>query len=748
MAKRTNLNESPGESLAGIVASLAGKTEQKTTHAAGIKDLGDHGDVIWEDTDPETGAPRGRSVRRFAVELDSTVERAAALEKRLAESEADLEAARGALANLRDKELPALKEQLAKVDPGNIDFSEFDAKIAAAEAKIAASEAALSEAINSTGQSLNEALAKERQERYDADAETQQAVARDIANNSELLNSSINNVHNNAAQALEAAKSELAESDAALSERIDGVFRNMTVTDTSYLSNAVVGALAARIAKIIELEASRITAGEIGAAQINVVELAGEVARFIALDLSQLTVTDKTELNEAVAQAIASRTAEFQEAFIQNLRTNGAAIDEAVIGDLAANIITSGLFRTAKEGQRWEIDSNGIVMYAPMADGLDVEVVRLGPSGDNLVTVGKSTVSPSAISATRGSFETLELAGEDINALVDRGPRGVVAQAKLDRSTQWDGSNSEIGRLQVYAELQPGRLYSITVSQHFVETRSPEWARYLEVLRYNSNGWQPSTSSTALATSRYLIGGTSSPTTVGPLVGWVDTGENQNKKLYSFRLFSKSESSGRDVHIVATDPQYPMWLTVKDEGPSQAVTGGATITEGQPKQGDATNVQQPTDSSSTRVTNVWEPGLKETDGLAGGLFAQGWHPAEKRFMSSGWSFPQDMQIELNRAKSIERFEVYLFADLCSDPPGVASLCPNNGNYGQVFGSIRHESPDWPSGSGRWVRIPSTWHQNILNGTYKGITVKTDRKDYHHLVWFESNDTRFRVTYTI
>ena len=107
-----------------------------------------------------------------------------------------------------------------------------------------------------------------------------------------------------------------------------------------------------------------------------------------------------------------------------------------------------------------------------------------------------------------------------------------------------------------------------------------------------------------------------------------------------------------------------------------------------------------------------------------------------------------MQIALNRAKSIERFEVYLFADLCSRPPGVASLCPNNGNYGQVFGSIRHESPDWPSSSGRWVRIPSAWHQNILNGTYKGITVKTDRKDYRYLVWFDPDDTRFRVTYTV
>nr|MDK8213747.1 hypothetical protein [Enterococcus faecalis] len=91
------------------------------------------------------GGPRARSVRRFAVELDSTVERAAALEKRLADSEAELDEAREGLANLREKELPALKEQLANV--GDIDFSEFDAKIAAAEAQIAATEQAWREAV-------------------------------------------------------------------------------------------------------------------------------------------------------------------------------------------------------------------------------------------------------------------------------------------------------------------------------------------------------------------------------------------------------------------------------------------------------------------------------------------------------------------------------------------------------------------------------------------------------------------------
>lgn len=743
MAKRTNLKQSPGESLAEIVTSLHGKTSEKTTHAAGIKDLGDHGDVIWEDTDPETGGPRARSVRRFAVELDSTVERAAALEKRLADSEADLEEARGALANLRDKELPALKEELAKVDPGNIDFSEFDAKIAAAEAKIAASEASLSEALTATSQSLNEALQKERQERYDADTETQQAVARDVASRAELLNSSINSVHENAERNLAEAKDELTESDKALSDRIDGVFRNMTVTDTSYLSNAVVGSLAARIAKVIELEASRITAGKIGAAQINVVELAGEVARFITLDASQLRITDAADINEAVIQALAARTADIQEAFIQNLRTNGAAIDEAVIGDLAANIITSGLFRTAKEGQRWEIDSNGIVMYAPDDDGVDGEVVRLGPAGENLITVGDSTVSAASVSSPLGNFDSLTVGGDDLAELLWRLPQGVVAFAYADKSSQWDGTNSEVGRLQVEAELKPGRRYSITVDQHFLEVRTSGWARYMESIRYTTGGITPSSGSIALATARHLIGGTLAPSTVPSITAWVDTSSDNTPTTYTFRLFTKSDSTDRDVHIVATHPEYPLRITVRDEGPALPDSGEATLTEGTPKQGGTVTVA-PTAPKVTRTTTTWGYGSVGGDVKSGEVVQGQYGRYGNRF--GGWTFPSNMQSALRGAR-IEKFEVYLYAaHWYYGKGGTASLMPNNGSPTGTYGA-EHLSRGWPRNAGRWVTIPASWYGGISSGSCKGVSVRTSSSSLEYYGRFTAGATRFRVTYT-
>lgn len=423
MVKRTNLKPDPARALADLTAKLAAKAQQVDTRPAGIKDLGEHGDVVWEDTDPETGTPRGRSVRRFAVELDSTVERAAALEKRLADSEADLDAARDALANLRDKELPALKEQLENV--GDVDFSEFDAKIAAAQAQIAATEQAWKDAV-------------------------------------------------------EAERTDREQADDSLGERIDGVFRNMTVTDTSYLSNAVIGELAARIAKVIELEASRITAGKIGAEQIDVVELAGEVARFITLDASRIRITDVADISEAVIQALAARTADIQQAFIQNLRTNGAAIDEAVIGDLAANIITSGLFRTAKEGQRIEIDSNGFTSYGIDDEGNETELVKIARDGTATIDTGKASMdADGGVTGIEGRFEKLWVSGRELTDVIADGPRGVVAWGRRSSSTNWRKSLTRI--IEVWATLQPGRLYKITTSPFRVDVNAnptrPIWAR-------------------------------------------------------------------------------------------------------------------------------------------------------------------------------------------------------------------------------------------------------------------------------
>ena len=345
------------------------------------------------------------------------------------------------------------------------------------------------------------------------------------------------------------------------------------MTDTGYLSNAVIGELAARIAKVIELEASRITAGEIGARQINVVELAGEVAKFISLDLSQLRVTDKTELNEAVAQAIASRTADFQKAFIQNLRTNGAAIDEAVIGDLAANIITSGLFRTAKEGQRIEIDSNGFTSYGVDDEGNDMELVKIARDGTATIDTGKASMdADGGVTGLEGRFEKLWVAGRELSDVVADGPRGVVAWGRRSTNTNFRKSLTRV--LEVWTTLQPGRLYRITTSPFRVDVNSnptqPVWARleWFEV-PYTSDDkiYRLNNFPVTTKTWEHVVPGMMATFATGP------SGLNLTEpKDYSFLVRTESSSA---FHRVILGGGMRADLVIEDIGPDIEESGQA-----------------------------------------------------------------------------------------------------------------------------------------------------------------------------
>lgn len=104
MAKRTNLKQSPNETLAEIVTNLHGKTSEKTTHAAGIKDLGEAGDVVWRRADGGEDSVRATSE--------------------------NLEAARKSIAELNEVTLPKLADDLEQ------SRSELEQKLNAANARI------------------------------------------------------------------------------------------------------------------------------------------------------------------------------------------------------------------------------------------------------------------------------------------------------------------------------------------------------------------------------------------------------------------------------------------------------------------------------------------------------------------------------------------------------------------------------------------------------------------------------------
>lgn len=670
MVKRTNLKPSPERALADLTAKLAAKAQQVDTRPAGIKDLGENGDVVWNATNPDTGEVTGHSVRRFAVELDSTVERASALEKRLADSEAELDEAREGLANLREKELPALKEQLANV--GDVDFSEFDAKIAAAEAQIAATEQAWKEAV-------------------------------------------------------EAERTDREQADDSLGERIDGVFRNMTVTDTSYLSNAVIGELAARIAKVIELEASRITAGKIGAGQIDVVELAGEVARFITLDASRIRITDVADISEAVIQAFAARTADIQQAFIQNLRTNGAAIDEAVIGDLAANIITSGLFRTAKEGQRIEIDSNGFTSYGVDDEGNETELVKIARDGTATIDTGKASMdADGGVTGIEGRFEKLWVAGRELTDVIADGPRGVVAWGRRSTNTNFRKSLTRV--LEVWTTLQPGRLYRISSSPFRVDVNSnptqPVWARleYFEV-PYTSDDkiYRLNTFPATTSTWEHVVPGMYATFATGP------SGLNLTEpKDYSFLIRTESPSAFHRAVLNGLRAD----LVIEDIGPDIESSGQAwddpaetSSTTAPPPPPPPVKTKRHASRKATACATYYRGGARQsgrTDAVQGYYSGVG-------NREGIWLFG-NMPGELSGSK-VERVRLgFWVAHTYSSTGGVAHFhLHGRSSFGNTAGLSRYVGSKNVKRNS-WVTFDIT-DQSICagfaNGTYKGFGISTN-----------------------
>ena len=78
MVQRRDLNAPPGRKMADIVRQLREQAEASKTGAAGVKDLGENGDVVWPGVDGDQ-----KSVKRFQVELDDTTAQAEALAEKL-----------------------------------------------------------------------------------------------------------------------------------------------------------------------------------------------------------------------------------------------------------------------------------------------------------------------------------------------------------------------------------------------------------------------------------------------------------------------------------------------------------------------------------------------------------------------------------------------------------------------------------------------------------------------------------------
>lgn len=485
------------------------------------------------------------------------------------------------------------------------------------------------------------------------------------------------------------------------------------------------------------------TAGDLTADRLIVTsEFVARVAQILELSVENLVVTEGATINELVALAIAGATAEFQQAYIQNLRSNGAEIDEAVIGVLASNIITSGLFRTADAGQRLEIDSNGLVMYGVDPDGADYELVRIGPSGENLITLGDTTVSPTGVQTPSGTFGELAVAGEDLATILDRLPKGVVARGTVLETLGRSVTNGEVELGELRVPVEPGRSYRLTVEP--VSVYAPALS-YAQLRIHWTQGGESGAPSPTLSSEivRYITSRRTGSTGRDEMIQLggafsIQSGEAEELR-FLFGLYSDGTASlfdsvnGGVLRAIMEDigPRSPDIMTNRTGSDSNPV----------PPPPAKRSYTKTYNSNGYRCYNVNDRSDAGRPDVVHGLYSGG--PSRFNRMG-GWTFPS-MTGDLSGA-TVEKVEMYIH---CNQTYSSLGATVNPAVWGGVMANTLSTFTSvygWKAGQGKWITLPSNLYAGFKSGAYAGIGVRPTSTSSAQYARFAPTGAKLKITF--
>lgn len=523
----------------------------------------------------------------------------------------------------------------------------------------------------------------------------------------------------------------------------------LTVTGTSRFTKAVVDRLFADI-----FTAHKITANELTIAALDENgEIKPDSVEAVMIKDGQISANKILLLgdpNDPDEAALVATIASIMKLAVENLVvTDGAVIDFAVIEKLATQMVTAGVIRTADEGQRVVIDQSGIVMYGLDPDGNEFELVRIGPSGDNLITAGDTTISPAGVQAPSGSFEELAVGGDDLSTILDAFPRGIVAWGDLTQNSDFDSDTSRPARrAELQTRLEPKRLYRISLSSHYLDTSAGS-ARAVEELRYSFD-YTPIFPTTSVGAGtyrgsqyRHYITGNSVYIVPGQEF-MLNTDNWDESHPFWLMWFVMSEGSNWPVRVVARRDYAPI-LAVEDLGPSQTGLlkrwndnngGGSQDTTPQPVRYTKTY-----SSNGYRCYNLDGSDAGRPD-VVHGLYSGGPSRFRRR---GGWTFP-NMTNDLSGA-SVEKVEMYIYCNHTHSSAG-STVRPAvwGGNMASnltAFTTIN----GWKRNTGRWITIPSSYYNGFKSGSYAGVGVIPSSDSATQFARFDPTGAKIRITYT-
>ena len=450
---------------------------------------------------------------------------------------------------------------------------------------------------------------------------------------------------------------------------------------------------------------------------------------------------------------LVARIASIMRLAVENLVvTDGATIDEAVILKLAAEMITAGVLRTAETGQRVVIDQGGVVMYGLDDDGFEYELVRLGPSGENLLTIGDTTVAPDGIATP--SLEAGEVAvnGRAVADMIADAAQGTIAWAYATHSTAWDGSSTEHRRMEISATLLPNRRYSITMDHRWARVRGTGTVRLVERLRYSTVGDSQATSSWGqLAVMGTILADTRQSQTVPQLVGILDTADlNLSEPTQVWFRWTTQGPGSKDYRIEGS-PGEAIRLTLRDEGPSVSSSGMSWFDIGTAVEG-ATEAPPPAVEKVTRTERFaatraesWDRGASSFLAGKSGTVYQGKYPGVSA-REGAWWFPA-LNGNLSGAK-VKRVQLRFYVTHTYWGAGGTATVRLHGKTGFTTGGLDTPIRTLKVKRNAWysVDVPAAYLDDFRTGKWRGFGLSSSSTDLEYYVQARLAGAEIRITY--
>ena len=520
----------------------------------------------------------------------------------------------------------------------------------------------------------------------------------------------------------------------------------LTVTGTSRFTEAVVDRLFADI-----FTAHKITANEITIAALDKDgNLEPGSVRGVHIGDGQVSANKITIVgnpDDPDEAGLVANIASIMELAVENLVvTEGAEINEGVILKLASEMITAGVLRTAEAGQRVVINTSGIVMYGLDEDDQEFELVRIGPSGENLITAGDTTISPAGVQAPSGEFDEIAVGGEDLHEILWPLPRGVVARGWNEVGGRSIGPEGETELGEITVPVENDRAYSLKVEPMSVYL--PTGGRlafqiYVEKGFKGNSAPAPTRSSRLYRSTVWRDSGGDRPMIVvqGNWLTWEDEDATEWRLLFTLRAYD-SNSAGA-VYAHSRPYSAALAVSVEDVGPfAKDIMTDRTGTTAAPKPPPPAPKRYKKTYSSTSFhtynANNTDAG---TPDVVQGLYAGGPSRLRRR---GGWKFPSFTN-DLSGA-TVEKVEMYIYMNHSYYTAGATvNVATHSGNISNSLKSFRQVT-GWKRNTGRWITLPSSLYNGFKNGSYKGVGVISTNSYAEQYARFNGSGAKIRITY--